>query len=800
MSALADLFIKAFGDLIVDKTKSAINIVGLKTWQQARWIRAADAYREKAERLHSVISPIGTRDKQVDVRDIYTFLHFISKTEAEQNYSKAEIERIVMKRGRHQVKQVERIAASEILSQHPKLFVLGQPGSGKTTLLRKALLAGLDNKLPHDLLPVFVELRNLNLNPDWKLIDLVAEQFEICNFPKDEIQSFLEYMLEKGKMFILIDGLDELPQERNKRSAIHHDIKTFTQKYDLCRFIVTSRIASTKLHLKNFSYLEIAPFDQYQVDSFIENWFSNDKSRSMDFRRKLTDYKSMDNLELDLIRNPLLLSMLCVGFEMEGTLSLSRGLVYRNSVQHIFDNWDNSRAGLNNGRGGLFANLAFQEKVGLIADIAFRSFKSRQIIWTQRKLQKQIGLSYLHVTKRNVSVKELDWLLTEICTQTGLFVERAKGIYSFVHLSFHEYFVAEYISMQISSAGTDINFGRNAQWREVMLYLVDLTTNEDELQDLFAVLLDDYRELLRSAHVIQVLFVPIYEMKTYIDQPRVHFAKRLYSYLRVLQYLLNKPVPIDAAWMEMWSYSSNLIYSSHGSGFFYEQSGLTEEQIVCLYDVTDWESFNPKRMHDRAGNEDYIEPNYENIFLASHALDNAISRSCEFVQILDPQLKEILETEFNRSLSIGFGIENRMMRDSLEMCRSLIMDCLLEIDKIEVFGEIAHESDSLNTNFEVYLLSFLAKMGTSYYDEAKVQIISQSLALVNTKNWEELWAYLFSMNKHKYSRLPSLALDQIESIAEFAFIINLIIECLLRSKLCLVHKDEILNSLLTLQD
>jgi predicted NACHT family NTPase len=75
-------------------------------------------------------------------------------------------------------------------------------------------------------------------------------------------------------------------------------------------------------------------------------------------------------------------------------------------------------------------------------------------------------------------------MLKSIEAQHGLFVERAKGIYSYSHLTFHEFFTARNITLsrnpqqafqQLVSHITD------KHWREVFLLTVGILKEADDL-------------------------------------------------------------------------------------------------------------------------------------------------------------------------------------------------------------------------------------------------------------------------------------------------------------------------------
>jgi predicted NACHT family NTPase len=73
-------------------------------------------------------------------------------------------------------------------------------------------------------------------------------------------------------------------------------------------------------------------------------------------------------------------------------------------------------------------------------------------------------------------------VLNSIAAQHGLLVERARGIYSFSHLTFQEYFTARWFKEK-----ADVDFGAlishvtDKQWREVFLLTVGMLKSVDKL-------------------------------------------------------------------------------------------------------------------------------------------------------------------------------------------------------------------------------------------------------------------------------------------------------------------------------
>ena len=124
------------------------------------------------------------------------------------------------------------------------LIILGDPGAGKTTLLRYFLLcfakkeAAKRLNLPGDLLPILLPLRSVDLKQTF--IKTICEQFHDYDLKLSE--AFFLDRLEKGRAIVLLDGLDEVADEKARKQMCQWIDKSRT-RFNRCPFIVTSRFA-----------------------------------------------------------------------------------------------------------------------------------------------------------------------------------------------------------------------------------------------------------------------------------------------------------------------------------------------------------------------------------------------------------------------------------------------------------------------------------------------------------------------------------------------------------------------------
>jgi predicted NACHT family NTPase len=370
-------------------------------------------------------------------------------------------------------------------------MVLGKPGAGKTTFLQWIAIKCNLGEFQPNRVPVFIRLKDFAdyLSRDdgkFRLFHYISEEeFASCGITD---KSVLEKILTNGQALILLDGLDEVSEEDDK--AVIIQIHDFVNKYFKNQFIITCRIAASGYKFQGFTDVEITDFNNKQVTAFAKKWFTavariNWREGEAIAKQFIEELKQKENKQIrELAVTPILLNLTCIVFHAKGSFPSKRAKLYEQGLEILLNKWDESR-GIK--RHDIYGNLSLEHKIELLIQIAANTFENTRLFFEQGELEQYIAdyLRTLPDTKngRLMLQRYSKSVLHSIEAQHGLLVARARGIYSFSHLTFQEYFTALAV-INSSSTKTKENFFGNfvkKSWYEVFLLASCMIQTADKL-------------------------------------------------------------------------------------------------------------------------------------------------------------------------------------------------------------------------------------------------------------------------------------------------------------------------------
>ena len=443
------------------------------------------SYRDRHGQLK--VSCVDMR-KPISLDDVYVTVQFLNQHTALRYRSSEEVEQAFGERSRRHfdLTSDERQNGTQAANDEQYLMLLGGPGVGKSTFLRKVGLEALKGEhvnFIHECIPVFLELKRFN-EDQIDIEGLITREFETCGYPHPD--HLTNAALKSGKLLILFDGLDEVSRVHVQNVVLK--IGDFVDRYSENRFIASCRIAAYKGGFKRFTEVEMADFDDRQIQTYIKNWFD---STPDEYRQQLHDdmrtakrcWKMLNASEhsatKELARNPLLLTLLCTVYDRSQTLPRNRASLYEKALNVFLEEWTAEK--LVHQGASMNQYLDITDEKWMLSEIAAKNFETNRFFFSKEELITQIrefGEGNANTPETFNAPKILDTILID----QGLFVERLSGSYSFSHLTFQEYLTANYIAGDTRSIQDLVNQHlHDEQWREVFLLTAGLMREADDL-------------------------------------------------------------------------------------------------------------------------------------------------------------------------------------------------------------------------------------------------------------------------------------------------------------------------------
>lgn len=329
-----------------------------------------------------------------------------------------------------------------VVKNHSKLIIWGKPGAGKTTFLKYLAIECIEGTEFVGLVPILIMLKDFAVaqnKPSLKnfLICYVKQMIDPSSLNRQDISAITEELLQKGKMFISLDGLDEVPKEESTR--VNKEIDRFLDSFPNNRLVLSSRIRAQEYQFPRLDEFEIADFGDEQIDTFAQKRFKDKNINPETFCQEL----KKNNQIKELARTPLLLTLLCWDFEQSSNFPKNLSELCERVVKIQLNTWDVNRGVC---RAPIPPNLSVQDIKSLLSYIAIET-----LIYGDSSFKKKVVEAYIRdyfrdrddVDFTQVNPEEI---LEKIEENYGLLIKEAGELYSFSHSIFHEYFAACFIT------------------------------------------------------------------------------------------------------------------------------------------------------------------------------------------------------------------------------------------------------------------------------------------------------------------------------------------------------------------
>ena len=391
------------------------------------------------------------------------------------------------------------LSAWDAVTKTARVVLVGPPGAGKSTFSEWLQLQVAEAK-EHVLMagegqaiPILLRVRQFDAEPPTDRA-IIAKATASEDWGKEMPAGWIERQMAKGRILLMIDGLDETEPEVRDGKLLPW-LTALCKKYPKCRYLVSSRPVGYPpgwLKRLKFREFDIEDFTPGQIAEYSRHWCTavrlarNEPASEAEREGEKDGQNIVEQIRQhayirDLARNPLMLSAVCLVNAFEhGKLPDDRVILYRMCVEGLLHNWDQRR--------GIRSAFSLTEKLRACREVAIAMQREGRAEFPESRIRE----IFARALERR---QDADTLLQHIRYRTGLLLERRPRVYAFAHLTFQEYLAAVAVDQ-----GNEVGVTReqllrehdDIRWREVLPLLCGLSSR-DVIRDILGRLMSSPR-------------------------------------------------------------------------------------------------------------------------------------------------------------------------------------------------------------------------------------------------------------------------------------------------------------------
>ncbi|MBA0053089.1 NACHT domain-containing protein [Streptomyces sp. AJS327] len=330
----------------------------------------------------------------------------------------------------------------QALAGRDRVLLRGVAGSGKTTLIQwlavtTARQEQATGRHAHLLgrVPFVLPLRTLTRGGAQLPVPGRFLAATGCPLSGSQPDGWVDRVLTAGRGLLLVDGVDEVPEEERLRTHRWLDDLLLAFPGNPC--LVTSRPSAVRtdwLSRQHFTELTLSPMGRAEVALFVDRWH-----QAADADRKLaTQLLDAVRSKPDLARlatNPLMCGLICaLHRERRGYLPRGRKALYDAALGMLLERRDRER-GAEHANG---ITLDAETQTELLQRLAYSLIKNGRSEMTEDDALRLLDrvLPALHRASAQGGTEEI---YRHLLNRSGLLRQPATGSVDFVHRTFQDY-------------------------------------------------------------------------------------------------------------------------------------------------------------------------------------------------------------------------------------------------------------------------------------------------------------------------------------------------------------------------
>ncbi|MEV7061081.1 NACHT domain-containing protein [Streptomyces microflavus] len=368
--------------------------------------------------------------------------------------------------------------AEHALANCRRVLLRGLAGSGKTTLLQWLAAATARDELPEELadwrgrVPFVLPLRTLvrrgPLPEPHDFLSAVGTPLAAS-----QPEGWADAVLDRGEALVLVDGIDEVPQEH--RGGTREWLEQLLAAYKDAHFVVTTRPSAVPegwLASSHFTELSVRPMSGADTGVFVHRWHTAARhgSTTETERAQLHDLETALQVTVraqrdlaQLSSTPLMCALICaLHRDRRGHLPHSRMELYEAALSMLLVRRDLERS-IDDPEG---IQLTEHQSVQLLQRLAYWLIRNRQTEMERATALALIG-DALPAMQAVAEQGTGDQVLTHLVGRSGLLRQPTADTIDFVHRTFQDYLGAK-AAIEAHDFPLLVNNAHDDQWEDVV--------------------------------------------------------------------------------------------------------------------------------------------------------------------------------------------------------------------------------------------------------------------------------------------------------------------------------------------